>query len=376
MRIRNLTLTTADDRTRAQARVTWEDCGQPEKDVFIETPAEFGEDLSASPEAFLVGCLIPAMHFGEKRVAVEGMVGPALLEGLNTVMDLMRVWSAGDFKPLSIEPAAVAETLKHPPRHRAGLVYSGGIDSIAALRLNMTNYPETHPGRIRDCFFIHGMDIGGVVARGMKYYVFDRALAAMHAVTEAAGVTPVPVYTNIRHLNDERELWLNKFFGAVLAAVGHGFSQRVDLFCIASSYDLEHLGPCGSHPLLDPNYGSLDLQIRHRDVELTRIDKLRVVSGWEPGFQNFRVCLANVADRLNCGRCEKCVRTMLGLVGIDALHKTRAFVEDDVTPEMLDAFKITIRHRDPFYREVLPLLEARGRTDLTNKINAKLAGSD
>ena len=51
-------------------------------------------------------------------------------------------------------------------------------------------------------------------------------------------------------------------------------------------------------------------------------------------------------------------------------------MEDDVTPEMLDAFKITIRHRDPFYREVLPLLEARGRTDLTNKINAKLAGSD
>ena len=376
MRISKLNMTTGGGRTRAQARVTWEDCSNPEKDVFIETPAEFGADLSASPEAFLVGCLIPALHFGENRVAIEATVGPALLEGLNTVMALMRVWSGGEIRPLSIEPEGVARALKQPPRHRAGLVYSGGIDSIAALRLNMMHYPEAHPGRIRDCFFIHGMDIGGVVARGMKYYVFDRALAAMHAVTEAAGVTAVPVYTNIRHLHDERELWLNRFFGAVLAAVGHAFSRRVDLFSIASSYDLENLGPCGSHPLLDPNYSSLDLRIHHRDVELTRIDKLRVVSQWEPGFQNFRVCLANVEDRLNCGKCEKCVRTMLGLLGIDALHKTRAFVEDDVTPDMLDAFKITIRHRDPFYREVLPLLEKQGRTDLTDKIRAKLAESN
>jgi hypothetical protein len=207
----------------------------------------------------------------------------------------------------------------------------------------------------------------------MKYHVFDRGLEAMEKVTSAAGVNTVAVYTNIRHLCDERELWLNRFFGAVLAAVAHGFSSRLDLFFIASSYDFENLEPCGSHPLLDPQYSSYQLRIRHRDANLSRLDKLRIVAGWEPGFQNFRVCLANVEDRLNCGRCEKCVRTMTGLVAIDALHKTEAFVENDVTPEMFDAFKINIRHRQPFYLELLPELKKQGRMDLVDIITQKLS---
>jgi hypothetical protein len=85
------------------------------------------------------------------------------------------------------------------------------------------NFPEQHPGSIKDCLLIHGFDIGGVIERGMKYHVFERAKAAMSLVAEDANVTLIPVYTNIRHLCDERDLWLNKFFGAVLAAVAHTF---------------------------------------------------------------------------------------------------------------------------------------------------------
>ncbi|MFW5936961.1 MAG: hypothetical protein ACOCS6_02795 [Desulfosalsimonas sp.] len=376
MRIRDLQLRQHEGRTRAGATVTWEDCDQPEKRIFIETTAEHARDLAANPHAFLVGCIVPALHFGEKRIAIEGTVCPGLLEGLETVMALMRVWTRGDYQPLRIEPGKIAETTGESgaPKHRAGMMYSGGIDSIAALRLNMQHYPPSHPGRVRDCFFVHGFDIGGVVARGMKYHVFDRGVAAMEKVTAAAGINTVAVYTNIRHLCDQRDLWLNRFFGAVLAAVAHGFSSRLDLFYIASSYDLENLAPCGSHPMLDPEYGSFDLRIRHRDVAWSRLEKLKIVADWEPGFQNFRVCLANVEDRLNCGRCEKCVRTMTGLVAINALHRTRAFVEDDVTPEMFDAFKINIRHREPFYTELLPLLEKQGRSDLAEKIRKKLSG--
>jgi hypothetical protein len=85
-----------------------------------------------------------------------------------------------------------------------------------------------------------------------------------------------------------------------------------------------------------------------------------------------RVCLANVEDRLNCGRCEKCVRTMTGLVALDALQKTCAFVENDVTPDMFEAFEINIRHRAPFYVELLPLLKKQGRLDLVETITKKL----
>jgi len=377
MRIHDIDTIQTADRVRARATVTWENALRPAAEVFIETAREQAEGFAARPGAFLTGCLIPAMHLGEKRIAVEGKVCPVLLENLSPVMALMRNWSGGAMQPLSLEPEGLA-TAAAPDRismntPRTGMVYSGGIDSIATLRSNMLRYPADHPGRIRECFFIHGFDIGGVVARGMKYPVFERGLLAMKTVTEAADTIPVPVYTNIRHLCDERDLWLNHFFGAVLAAVGHAFSGRIDRFVIASSYDLDNLVPCGSHPMLDPWYSGLDLLVEHKDVHLRRIDKLKITSEWEPAFQNLRVCLANVKDRLNCGACEKCVRTMTGLVAIGALHRTRAFVEDDVRPEMFSGFRITIRHREPFYEELLPFLEERGRLDLADAIRQKLA---
>lgn len=38
-------------RVRISANVTFEDCDQPEKEIFIETPGEFGSDLSLNPAA-------------------------------------------------------------------------------------------------------------------------------------------------------------------------------------------------------------------------------------------------------------------------------------------------------------------------------------
>ena len=194
----------------------------------------------------------------------------------------------------------------------------------------------------------------------------------MAPVAEDAGINLIPVYTNIRHLCDERDLWLNYFFGAVLAATAHAFSPRIALAWVASSYDIEHLHPCGSHPLLDPEYGSFDLRIRHRDLSLSRLEKIEIVAGWNVAFQNFRVCLANVPDKLNCGRCEKCVRTMLELESLGLLGKTRAFADDRVDPVWLDAFSITIRGRESFYTQLIEPLKARGRSDLANEIEKKL----
>ncbi|MBC8433050.1 MAG: hypothetical protein H8D96_14150 [Desulfobacterales bacterium] len=374
MRISDLKFSQDDKLARITATVQWEDCDRPECNVYIETEKAFADDLTLNPHAFLVGCIIPAMHFGEKRILLDAEICPMLREGLITVMALMKEWSQGTYRPLNIEARTSSTAHSLSNHRRAGLFLSGGMDSLAALRVNKNNFPEKHPGSIKDCLLVHGFDIGGVIERGMKYHVFDRAKAALLEVANDANVTLIPVYTNIRHLCDERQLWLDKFFGAVLAAVGHAFASRLNLVYIASSYDIPNLAPCGSHPLLDSEYSSYDLRIIHRDLSLSRLEKLKIVAGWDVAFQNFRVCLANVPDRLNCGKCEKCIRTMTELVAIGALDKTKAFVENDVTPSQLSQFDITIRHRDPFYRAMMAPLQKRGRHDLVETIKKMLAG--
>ena len=372
MRLSNLQMRKNDGLIRAVATVAFEDCGQPEQEIFIETETAYAEAMFANPHAFAVGCIIPALYFGERRLAIDEAICPRLKEGLETVMALMHHWTGGEFKPLTIDAPLTKTALHEEKKRHAAIFLSGGIDSLAALKRIMDNYARTHPGYPKDALLVHGFDIGGVMKRGAKYHVFERAKEAMAPVAADAGLALIPVYTNIRHLCDNRDLWLNQFFGAVLAAAAHTFSPRINLAWLASSYNIPHLHPCGSHPLLDPEYGSYDLQIRHRDVGWSRMEKLKIVAGWAVAFQNFRVCLANVPDRLNCGRCEKCVRTMLELEAQGLLDKTRAFEENAVDPAWLDAFSITIRVRQPFYKELIEPLRKRSRGDLAEKIEKKL----
>ena len=372
MRISDFKLIRDKNMVRAIANVAWEDCDRPSQEVYIETDVKFENDISCNPHAFLVGCLLPAMHFGEKRILLEDEICPMLCEGLETIMALIHEWYGGVYTPLQIEAKRSTYAGYASKPRRAGFFLSGGIDSLAALRLNKLHYSEQHPGSIKDCLFVHGFDIGGVVERGMKYHVFERAKAALTPVAKDAQVELIPVYTNIRHLCDDRDLWLEKFFGAVLAAVAHAFVSRLNLVYIASSYNIPILVPCGSHPLLDPAYSSYDMRIIHRDLELSRMEKIKLVADWDVALQNLRVCLANVKDRLNCGKCEKCVRTMTALVAIGALDKTKAFIENDVSSDLFSGFAINIRHRDPFYEEIIPFLKKMGRNDLVETIKKKL----
>ena len=376
MKIIDFNLTRDSEFVTAEARVIFEDCPRPEQIVYIKTPLSFAKGFEANPDAFLVGCLLPALHLGEKRIFIEQEICPFLKEGVGVAMNILSHWTRlrpkeGRYSPIKIEAKPrEKQSILSPPR--TGMVMSGGMDSLAALRLNRLNYPKGHPGYVKDSFFLHGFDIGGVVERGMKYHVFDRAMDAILKITRDAGTQLIPVYTNIRHLCDERELWLDSFFGAVLAAMAHTFSTRINLMFIGSSYDIPNLHPCGSHPLLDPEYSSYGMRLRHRDYEMSRLEKIKIVSTWDAAFQNFRVCLANVPDRLNCGKCEKCVRTMTELTALGVLHKTSAFVEDEVMPADIEQFDITIRVRPPFYRPMIPLLRQQGRDDLADTIEQLL----
>ncbi|MCP3876367.1 MAG: hypothetical protein GY699_24905 [Desulfobacteraceae bacterium] len=375
MKISNFKIVKENDYIKAVALVQFEDCKRPDSQVYIQTLKQYETGFKANPDAFLVGCLLPAIHLGEKRIHIEDEICPFLKEGLDVAMNILKDWTKGKYKPLTIE-AKTRSQIKRVDPSRAGMVMSGGMDSLAALRLNRMHYPKIHPGYVKDCFFLHGFDIGGVVERGMKYPVFERAKEAIVKITDDAGAKLIPVYTNIRHLCDERVLWLNSFFGAVLASMAHSFSNRIDMMFIGSSYDIPNLHPCGSHPLLDPEYSSYNMRIRHRDYELSRLEKIKIVSKWDVAFNNFRVCLANVPDRLNCGKCEKCVRTMTELTALDLLHKTHAFVEDEIMSEDIEQFDITIRVRPPFYWPMIPLLRKQGRDDLANTIEKKLEETD
>ena len=95
MKIENLRSEKEGNRARVAATVTWEDCDRPTQEVYFEVDEEFADGLSCNPHAFLVGCVMPALHHREERVFVDGEVCPELRDGLVTAMGLIRHWYYG-----------------------------------------------------------------------------------------------------------------------------------------------------------------------------------------------------------------------------------------------------------------------------------------
>jgi len=375
MLIKDLTKATSRNRARIEASVQWEDCARPTQELYFETSEIFSEDLTCSPNAFVVGCAIPALHHGEKRLRIEGEICPELKEGVTTAMSWLCHWFYPGRRPVLIEGETTRGTYDTGKTRRAGFFFSGGIDSFATLRANRLNFPLEHPHSIKDGLLVYGFEMDDPRA-------FDCVLQFYSGVAEDIGITIIPVYTNIylEYRSDDAisnfSFWNERFEGAALAAVAHAFARRFSVVSIAGGRDIAHLGCSGTHPLLDPNYGSAELRILHDDLRHSRLEKTRLVAGWDAAVQNLRVCpMAEhySIERLNCGRCPKCVKTMLGLLAAGALERTRAFPEKDVSAELiLRRALIYDPYSESSYAELLGPLSGIGRHDLVCAIRKKI----
>jgi hypothetical protein len=153
------------------------------------------------------------------------------------------------------------------------------------------------------------------------------------------------------------------------------FANRLGSVSIASTFDIRSLIPHASHPLLDPYYSSSDLQIKHDGVALSRFEKTRIIADWELTASHLRVC-NNMnhleSGTLNCGRCEKCVRTMLAFLALGILKSSTLFPVRDVSPELIESVGQLNTVSACFYPELLQPLTEIGRIDLVTAIRAKL----
>ncbi|CAG0954764.1 hypothetical protein ANRL3_00483 [Anaerolineae bacterium] len=370
MRIDNLHTEQHGPRQRVAATVTWEDCDRPARQVYFETDQAFAEALTLNPNAFVTACIIPAMHHHEQRLTIDAPICPELRNGLITAMNWQQVWYP-EGSIVRIEAKADAQPIGPRDARRTAVFLSGGVDSVSTLRGNRLDFPLDHPGSIKDGLVVHGFDISGTQVSGDQTRLFERALEALSPIAGEAGVTLIPVSTNLRLLDDSVEFWMYKFHGAALAAVAHALANRIGAVYIASTYDIRNMRPWGSHPLLDPLYSSTDLQVRHAYDRLSRLDKVRLIADWPTALHNLRTCTENDPGALNCGKCEKCIRTMLELLAVRKLAHSSAFAADDVTVDMLRDLHITNAYQNSCYRDLLEPLIANGRADLAAAIEAR-----
>ena len=108
----------------------------------------------------------------------------------------------------------------------------------------------------------------------------------------------------------------------------HTFSSMFAVFCLqklysvyyyaSGGYHYDEFSLCdnpksssGSYEILSlPLFSTKKLRIYSEGAGLSRMDKLKLVVNYSPSYKYLNVCLK---EGENCGKCEKCIRTLLGI---------------------------------------------------------------
>jgi hypothetical protein len=356
---------------RSFARVAWEDRDEAASTLEFVVPRGAETTREPSPEAFLLGCFPLAAAQGERRVALAARACPRLVEGLHTVHACWRHWGLVRGPMPQIETSGRARPASGATR-TLGL-FSGGVDSLHMVLRNRMLYERGDPAYIADALFVHGFDIGKR-RRDLEHAHFALALERLAPLADALDLRLMACTTNLRHLPTRQGDWSTLHHGAALAAVAHAALAGPGQVSIASTFDVAHLMAWGSHPLLDPNFASQRVSFVHEGSRFPRLAKVREIAHTPRGLASLRVCPANAPGRLNCGECEKCIRTRLELLaaGID---ESPAFGVNAMPAATLAAtLTLESAHQTAYYEELLAALEERSFDDLAFVLATKLAG--
>lgn len=369
-------MTSAHDRVKVAASMIWEDCLRPDQEIYFECPASFTEDIEPNPNAFLSACVMPAMDYGERRVQIEGSVCPELRNGLLAVFRVISEWYPQCKGPLLEATSGFCPSLPRTPPRVASFM-SAGIDALATLRCNRRDFPLDHPAAIRDCFFFLGFNRHDVDAQGPvpeRLQDFQRRLDRMTLIARDAGIHLIPVHTNIRFIAKDHRAWNERGMGAGLASIAHVFRRRISRILIGSGGSGGVPSPWGTHPLLDPNFSSSDLEVRHDGLQLSRLQKTAIVSEWAAAMDILQCCWQNegIPDGINCGHCGKCVRTIVHLSALGKLNRAPTFPNIQITPETIDAVGIVCESDLNFLEECIEPFAKMGRLDLVRAIQDRI----
>ncbi|HWC04251.1 MAG TPA: hypothetical protein VHF87_15965 [Methylomirabilota bacterium] len=296
--------------------------------MWFHYPPSFAPFVVSNGDPFLPVALLAAMRHG-RRLIIQSDVSSALLAASSRIMGHYRTRGADEprFEQIEIVAASAPRTRRG---RGAGLFFSCGVDSFYTLLGNVARYPDDDSRAISHLVFVHGFDIA-LEEQGF----FETVRGQVDVVARALGKTVVPVRTNVRDVLGRMD-WAHHAVGPAMAGVGLSLGWLFHTLFMASARAFVDLRPVatGCHPGLDPLWSTETLEFVHAGAEAKKADKIAAVASSPLALRVLRVCWENRGGAYNCGRCEKCLRTMVLLDLHGVLGETGQF------PHRLDADEV------------------------------------
>lgn len=258
-----------------------------------------------------------------RDIYIEGPVSKPFLDNLDEFQSAFSMWLP---QLNAVDIIAQSEVISGftSTSDDAVVAFSGGVDASFTAYRHIFKMPGQRHRNLRTAMLVHGFDIPLD-----RKEAFDTAVQTAERILEGTGVAIATVRTNLKPLLAYS--W-EQSFGAALAACLHQFSATHGTALVGSDEPYKDLVfPWGSNPVTNPLLGSDRLKVVTDGSGFTRTQKVEALASWPSARDNIRVCWEGPSTGRNCGRCEKCVRTILNFraVGVPAPEAFPSDVSDE-----------------------------------------------
>jgi hypothetical protein len=263
----------------------------------------------------------------------------------------------------SVEAERVVDTANVcSVRNGAGMLFSGGVDAVATFIAHQSEKPTL--------ITVLGADIPLE-----DQIACDTVCKQNSAFAQRQGVSARTVRSNLKDFYD-RDYLMHKFrrhlngrtwYNAVQYGMGLlglcapiSFIEDIRVIYMASSYTREQLVPEGSHPDICNHVAWGRTRAIFDGEQWTRQDKIQEIAKHiDNTGETFpiRVCLSSSSSGANCSRCEKCLRTITGLMiaGVDP-SRCGFNYDPERTPQhirdVIDAGRLPIGNKVVFWQDM------------------------
>lgn len=369
MRVTNIILgesPTSPNRVRLAADISYDDKPDYHETLWFDVPKGFHDNLSTSGNPWLATLLPLACKIGEP-LFIEGSIDQVLYESHRELMEWWQFW----FPDMNVIPvhASTIEPYRRNKPGRTAQFFSGGVDSFFTL---IRHADSTEPVQVEDLLIGWGFDIPL-----NDQDSFDRIRTTLEAAAASLDKRLIPFSSNIRETRFRSLPWGTIGHGNAMAAVALLLEGVYNRVLIPSTDGYRETGPWGSHASIDHFYSSSTMRIIHDGAAFSRFQKTELVSTSSPALSALRVCWRSQSDE-NCGKCEKCIRTMIALELCGVLEKSPTFLH--ATLDLDRVAKVYCPHQKTgsmhlYYTEMLTVARQRGRHDLAKVISRALRRS-
>lgn len=302
-----------ENQGRYYIKCVVEDQGK-EKEVFFGGVGKEYKDylLYERSDAFLVGLLSYAMRT-KQDIQCEAPVSEELLYNIRQYLVPLVVKYGDNLYDTKIEAKTTSEKL--PCGNMVGASASGGVDSFNTIKnqwkseypsMNITHLCLNNVGAYNDCYGDvdsrndvknERYHIGAQIAEelGLKVILTESNFGDMFVQNHLYTNT----YSSMFSVLCMRKAWKTYYYSSAFHDMGQ-FSLYHNQTKDTSYYDL-----------LTLNCFSTDgIKIYSEGGEKTRYEKVKNIANFPPVKKYLHVCFK---DKVNCGVCDKCRRTLLCL---------------------------------------------------------------